>query len=196
MTVSSNYKQVIKKLNRIQKRQVPYATSQGLNDTAFDARKALRVQVVKKLHNPTKFTVNAFLVERANRLKLKSVVFVEDKRVSYLQWAILGGIRITPGIGTGVPVNQKLNKYGNIPGRAKGLVKKKSQFIATIKGITGVWERMGGKQARRVKLVTAFEQQTEYKPRFPFYKIINGVARSQFLRHFKRRFAHAVRTAR
>ena len=54
---------------------------------------------------------------------------------------------------------------------AKGLIKKKNQYIATINGIAGVWER-SGRVGRKSKLITVFEKRVEYRARFSYYKIV------------------------
>lgn len=196
VSVKSDLKKLTKHLNNVQKKQIPYAASQALTDTAFDARKALRVQATKKLDRPTKFTINAFQVDKATKRDLRAAVYVHKLRWSYLKYQILGGSREVSGKGTGVPFSQKLNKFGNIPGRKKGLVKKKRQFVATIKGITGVWERTGGKRNPGIKLVTAFEKKVSYKKRFEFKKIVHGIAKSKFPKHFDKRLTVALKNMR
>lgn len=195
VNVKHDLKRLTKRLDNIQKKQIPFAASQALNDTGFDARKALRAQAPKKLDRPTKFTVNAFRVRKSNKRNLRAVVYIDPLRWAYLKWAIEGGKRKVDGKGTGVPYKAKLNKFGNIPGRKKGLIKKKKQFIATIKGITGVWERYG-KGGKDVRLMVAFEKDVQYERRFPFEKIVRGVAKNRFPKHLQRRLNRALATAR
>lgn len=196
MNVRGDVREVERMLTRLQRRQVPFATAQALNDTAFAARKAEMVQAEQKLHKPTPFTVKGFQVNKARKSNLRAQVFIEPKRWKYLKWQVEGGTRRATGRGTGVPTeHRKLNRYGNIPGRRKGLVKGKRQFIATIRGISGVWERYG-RGGKQVRLLVAFERSVEYAKRFPFYKIAEGVARNTFVRHFNRRLARALRSTR
>ena len=195
LSVSVDINGVERYLDKVQK-QVPFAISQALNDVAFDSRKALRAQAIKKLDRPTKFTLDGFRVVKAKKTNLESVVYVEGKRVGYMIWQIKGGVRQAKNKGTGVPVNARLNKYGNIPGRKKGLVKNSKQFIGTVKGVTGVWQKAGGKRNPKLKLMTAFEKSVRYSARFPFDKIIKGVVKNKFRSHFNKRMANALRTAR
>lgn len=196
INVKHNLKEVERQLSRVQRKQIPFATSMALNNTAFQARKALMAQAPVKLDRPTKYTVNAFRVEKASKRKLVASVYVDDTRAHYLKYQIHGGTRVGRGMGTGVPTrNRKLNAYGNIPGRRGGLVKGKKQFISTIKGVPGVWERYGRK-GRKVKLMVGFEKQVSYRPRFPFYKIVEGVVRSRFKRNLEASIARALHTAR
>lgn len=195
LDVRSDVKQVTRMLTNLQKKQVPFATSKALNDTANDVQRAETAQLPKKLDRPTPFTMRAFGVKRSTKRKLIATVFIKDIQAEYLKYQIEGGRRTTEGKGTGVPYkNKKLNVYGNIPGRRKGLVKGKRQFIATIKGIPGVWEVRGKKRAPR--LMIAFEKTVRYKERFPFVKIAEGTARNRFPRRFSAALEHAMRTAR
>jgi len=195
ISIQSNIDDVIRSMNSIARKQIPFAASQAINDTTLDAQKALKVQASAKLDRPTKSTVNSFRVKRSNKRHLVGEVFILPWAYDYLKYQIEGGTRTASGKGTGVPVNARLNKFGNIPGRRKGLVKKKNQFIATIKGISGVWER-SGRRGRALKLVTAFEKSVEYKARFPFQKIVAGVVKNRFNKHMHKRLRSALESAR
>ncbi len=197
LDISHNIKDVQKQLTRIQRQQIPFAAAKALTDTARDAQKAVKKQIPKKIDRPTRFTVNAIGFARATKRKLSSEVFVKPLQEKYLKWQIDGGTRTVGGHGTGVPTkNKKLNKFGNIPGRKGGLVKGKSQFIATIAGVSGVWQRYGGKKNPRVKLIVAFEQTVKYEKRLPFYKIVTRTAASQFPKRFNQSLRLALATSR
>ena len=195
ISIKSELKDLAKDLTSLQKKQIPFAASQALNDTAFQARKALRAQAVKKLDRPTRFTVNGFRVGKSTKRNLVSEVYINAEVAKYLKYQIIGGTRKASGKGTGVPFNAKLNKFGNIPARAKGLIKKKNQFIATIRGVTGVFERYG-KGGKAVKLIVAFEAQVKYNPIFPYFRIVEGVVENNFKKHMNIRLARAIQSAR
>lgn len=196
ISVTHDLHKITRHLNLLQSKQVPYAVSQAINDTARDAQTAVKVQAEQKLDRPTKQTINAFMVKNSTKRNLVGEVFILPWANEYLKYQIDGGKRPTKGRGTGVPTrNARLNQYGNIPNRKQGLVKNKKQFIATIHGITGVWERQG-KGGRTVKLIVAIERDVQYKPRFPFQRIVQGVVQSKFSRHFIRRLQAALSTAR
>lgn len=197
LDVRLDIKQVTKSLNRLQRKQVPFATALALTKTVQDIKRAEDKQLETKLHKPTRFTRGAIGFKGAKKNNLVAYVFVKDIQAKYLRYQISGGRRITAGKGTGVPTrNRKLNAFGNIPGRRKGLVKGKKQFVATINGISGVWERTGNKKKRGVKLLIAFEKVVKYEKRFPFYKIAEGVARARFPRNFNTALQRAIDTAR
>ena len=51
--IKGDLKPLIRSLNNIQKKQIPFAVSRAINDTLFDIQKAQKVQMPKKLDNPT-----------------------------------------------------------------------------------------------------------------------------------------------
>jgi hypothetical protein len=195
--ISHNIKDVQKQLTRLQRKQIPFAAAKALTDTAWDAQRAVTRQIPQKLDRPTKFTRGAIGVKRATKRKLISEVFVKPVQAEYLKWQIDGGVRRISGVGTGVPTkNKKLNKFGNIPGRKSGLIKGKNQFIATMRGVTGVWQRFGGKRNPQVKLIVAFEKTVRYEKRLLFYKIVLSVVNSKFAKNFDKSIRLALATMR
>lgn len=209
VSVVANIREVEKYLNDVQLRQMPYATANALNRTASQTQRVLKFMMRKKLDRPTSWTVNGILYDKAHKRQgslLQSSVFIGGSegsrfgqdRVKYMGWQVEGGVRTAGGMGTGVPTaNAKLNQYGNIPNRKAGLVKK-NQFIATIGGVSGVWERTKRtkRKASRLKLMVAFEKQVSYKPKFPFYKIATRVIRNNFHKHMESSLRQALASAR
>jgi len=203
--VKGDMKPIIKHLNKTQKKQIPYAAAQAINSTLFDVMKAEKAQMPKKLDRPTPFTLKAFRINKAKKTELVGDIHITPERWKYLKYQVEGGTR-TGNIG--VPTrNAKLNKYGNIPMRRKGLIKNKNQFIGTFNNIGGVWERghyskkgtfttKGKSASTALKLIVAFENTVTYEKRFPFHKIAKGVARKKFQRNFKHSLARALATAR
>ena len=192
ISVKHNLDKIAKQLSNIKKKQIPFAASQALNDTAFAARQELRKQSYKKIDRPTKFTVNAFQVIKSTKRNLQSVVYIEDKRWKYLQDIIEGTTKTHRKKGYAIPVNSPLNKYGNIPGRT--LLKNKRQFISTINGVSGVWERVRG--SNRLKLVVAFEKRVTHEKRFNFSRIVGAIVQRKFGMFFNQRLQNALRAAR
>lgn len=197
LTVKADVKKLTRSLSRMQHKQIPFATSKALNDTAFDARKDLMIKTVSHIDRPTPFTKKGFLVKKSTKRNLTAQVFIKDSVYKYLKWIIEGGTRTSPGKGTGVPTrNTNLNQYGNIRGRRQGLAKGKNQFIATIKGISGVWKRTGGKRSKGVKLMVVFEKSVSYRKTFPFVKLVDKTVKRRFTKNFERSMRKALATAR
>ena len=207
ISIKADVKAAKKMLRGFQK-QIPFATATALTDTVKAVQRAEQKQMPRKLDRPTPFTIRGIAFEKATKSKLSARVFILPIQARYLRYQIEGGTRRATGRGFGVPTKRaRLNKFGNIPGRRKGLVKKKNQFIGEIGGILGVWERghynkrgefttRGKSRATSVKLIVAFVQSVEYRKRFPFYKIGDGVINSTWRKHFNAAIQYAIRTAR
>jgi len=198
-------KQVTRWLSDIQRKQIPFATAKALTVTAAQAKKAIDVQLPKKLDRPTPFTRRAIGIKAARKTLLQSEVFVKDIQWEYLKYAIEGGTRrpkknaiATPGSKT------KLNKYGNMPGArgkaAKLLANKKKYFSGKPRGHNGapagIWQRMGKAGRGTIRLVVQYKKQITYKKRLPFRKIVEGVVSHRWQKNFQQAFADAMRTAR
>ena len=169
--IDSNIKQFTKGLNSVAKKKLPLITRSAINNTLFGLKKEMAKQTVKKLDRPTPFTQKGFFINKARGKKLSGSLFIRPEVAKYLRWVIDGGLKRE---GRMIPIpftaNAKLNKFGNIVGKRSGLIKKKSQFIGTIKNITGVWERIN--KGMNVKLIIGFKPSVQYEGgKFPFYRI-------------------------
>ena len=88
----------------------------------------------------------------------------------------------------------KLNAYGNIPGKRKGLSYQKNRFIAkTRSGNSAVWQKKG-KDA--VPIIWLNKKDPYYKAIFPFYRIAQGLVANVFPQEFSKTLRDALRTAR
>ena len=191
--IKDNIKEATKWTTSLQKKQIPFATANAINQTLFQTRKVMMKQTEQKLNNPTPFTVKSYLVDRAKKTKLSGMLFIREAAEKYLKFQILGGTR-SRGKKFSIPTsNAKLNKYGNIIGKKSGLIKKKSQFLQTINGITGVWERQ---RDNKLKLIIALKNSANYKPKLPFYTIAEKYAASKFNKNFTNALNRALKTAK
>ena len=98
-------------------KQLPFATSMAINDSAFDARKALNSGTKGAFHVPVKFTQSAFLVQKSKKRELVAYVYAQDKagkdRARYLRFGINGGSR--PQKGMDVFFERGVPNDGTIP---------------------------------------------------------------------------------
>jgi hypothetical protein len=196
ISVSSNINKVARQLSREAKTQIPFATASAINNTAFSVRKAVQVQLPKYIDRPTPYTVRGVRVDKAKKTLLQGSVFFIPRVAEYMWYQVEGGTRRASKKWIAVPTgNVKLNKYGNVPRSKKGLIKTNRQFIGKINETTGVWQ--GGTRAEpRIKLLHKFVKQAQYKRRFPFYKISQGLINSQFDKEFAKAFNRAMATRR
>jgi hypothetical protein len=166
--IKDNFKEVVKNFNRLEKKQLPFASMNSINKVMSMMKPYFKLVTRKVFNSPTPFTQNAFHFFKANLKSMRGVFFIKSAQEEYLRYQIDGGIRST---GKKIPVpfyNARLNKYGNIIGKRTGLLKKRTQFIAEIKGVSGVYERQ---KKGPPKLLYSFHDSVEYKTRFNFFKI-------------------------
>lgn len=194
--IKDNIKEFNKGLNKFQKKQMPFATAQAINNTLFGLKKEMVKQTVKKLDRPVPFTQRGFLINKAKKTNQVGILYVKPEVAEYLKYQIDGGVRSQA---TKIPVpilkNKRLNKYGNIAGKRSGLVKGSKEFIGTIKGITGVWKQQRKGQAPI--LLIKFHDSVRYdKKPFDFYKIGNNYARNTFDKQLDKALRKALKTAR
>jgi hypothetical protein len=183
-SVAQQIQRLVAKLGKFN-RTVSADIARGINDTAFRAITELRRQASLKLDRPTPFTLSGFRYNKATPTSLNARVYVDPLRARYMMYQVLGGTRRPRGKKfIPVPVGIRLNQYGNIAGKQRGLVRNDRQFLGTIKGVHGVWERQ---RSGKVKLLVEFERSVQYKARFPFYKIVQGIAKTHLLANIERR---------
>jgi len=199
-------------------KQLPFAISQALNSTAFDARKSINASTRQYFDNPTRFIQNAYLVQKSTKRTLTAIVFPEAKRQPYLLRNITGGRRgskpfeaklvsaSSGAIQSGsklVPVGIKRNAQGNVSLAALkrltgqiGPTGRNSVFIGTPKGGNrppGVYQRVG-----RFKLRPLFVTlpSANYRPIFPVQEIGFKVAERRFGGYLRSSLEKALASAR
>jgi hypothetical protein len=206
-------------------KQLPFATSLALNNTAFDVRKSLNDGTRGVFHSPVRFTQTAFLVQKSKKRELIALVFAQDKqgkdRARYLRFGIAGGQR--PQKGMDVFFERGVPNDGTIPNGAyfmpTSLVKINSAgnvTQATLKRITKglnseprggffIGTPRGGNRApgiyrrSRAKLQPYFIATTnkpDYTERFDIESIGTKVVDRRFNQHFQAALKRALATAR
>jgi len=194
--IKDNIKQFTKGLSKVQKKQIPFATTQSINNTLFGLKKEMAKQTVKKLDRPVAFTQRGFLIDKAKKTKQIGVLRIRPEVADYLKFQIDGGVRSgAKKIPVPITKNKRLNKFGNIAGKRTGLVKGSKEFIATIGGATGVWKQ--GRKGQQPTLLIKFHDSVKYdKKPFDFYKIGKGYINNTYDKQFKKALTKALRTAK
>lgn len=208
----ADIKQALPYLNRLAKKQIPYATSRALNDVAVKAYRQERAKIYQQLDRPKPYTVSGIRYQKSTKKDLIAGVYIKPIQSRYLRKQILGGMRRPRG-GTALPVNFPLDEFGNIPGRRRGLIKKSLQFkargrtktgkrrkgkahyqfVADIKGIIGIWDYR--RDSRQLKLMARIQKTVKYKPRFKFFDNAERVGRKYFASFFYKHLENAIKTA-
>lgn len=140
-------------------KDIRFGTARALTLTAKTVQKAQIEELPKILDRPKPFTQNAIRIRAANKQNLTATVFMMDKTAWYLEPYEFGGrTKLNKGAKSQVlPVNQRLDQYGNIPRFTIGrLTKRKDVFIGEIKTkkgmVKGVFQRAKQpKNARKSK---------------------------------------------
>jgi hypothetical protein len=202
-------------------KQLPFATSKALNDTAFDARTSLSGATRQYFDRPTSFTQKGFGVERSSKRNLEVIVGTERKRARYLRTQITGGARSQKGFerlflsqitaGAHIPRDSqfvptslvKLNTSGNVSlatlKRIKQGLGSNPQggfFVGTPKGgdrPAGIYRRSKG---QLFPYFIAIDQAAEYRPRFPMLDVVGKVYQRRYASHFRTALERAIATAR
>ena len=214
ISVVAETKKLTKHLNRIQKKQIPFATSKALNAVAFDARSFIQKSLPRKLDRPTKGIISSVQVQQSKKKNLVAIVGFAGLGFKSTKWKespakimrrhIEGGTRKhSPHGGTalGLPVpiikNIKLNKFGNLPRtKIKTLLAKPDKYFSgKPKGRdAGVYQRIKTKNKRGLKMLVNYEKTTQYQGgRFPLRKIVEAAVRNKYRKRFDAALKYALK---
>ena len=214
--IRADVKELTKSLNRIQRKQIPFATSKALNNVAFDVRKSLQDGLDVHLDRPTSYTKRGVQVEKSTKKNLvakvgfRSRTFGRGKgaihQAEYMARQIKGGLRTPKGNAIPVPIvkNLNLNRYGSIRrNKINQALGNQEKFFSgkpkNAKGMgtgEGIWERYGGKRKPKIKMLISWNNKTNYQARFPFKNIAIRSVRNNFRKRFDAALQQAFKTAR
>lgn len=201
LSVKSDIKKTVRKLNRIQRKQVPFAVAKALTVTTRRVQRAEVKQLKKDLDRPTPFTQRAFKVIRAEkrdflRGKAKAILRIKPIQDAYLKTQIFGGFKLPKRRAHVIGREARANRYGNLPrGTVKRLLARPDVFSGTVGRTRGIWQRTG-RGKRDLKLLVQYVDRTSYRPRFRFFETANRTARRFFGRQLVVELKKAIRTAR
>ena len=190
--VDTNVKQFTKKLGFFEKDLMKSATPRAINKTLQKLQGHQLLLTKKFLDRPTRQTQKGFFIKFASARQPIGSLNMKDFVAEYLQYQVEGGFRYSDKKNP-VPIqgNASLNQFGNIIGKRRGLIKNKKQFIAEIKGINAVWERVGNKGVKPIILLT--QNYAQYKKKYPFYTASEKFVLKNFDKQLKVAFARAKR---
>ena len=202
LSVHSNTKQLTAHLNRIQRKQIPFATAKALTQTAFDVRRTLQNALPRRLDRPTKGIINSVQVDKATKYNVTARVGFAGLGFGKTAWKespakimrrhIKGGTRYPNKRAIAVPVKQRTNKYGNLPRNKIStlLANTTKYFSGTPKGMSnaGIYER----QKKKLKMLVAWEPKATYQGgRFPF----KGIVKLSVAKNYRKRFERSLQDA-
>ena len=213
----NNIKEVTKQLNRVQKKQIPFAAMLTINELAKDLSKKGGTGVIgkatgKKFKKKSgtgamKFTKRNFFYKQASKQSLTATVYWDDRNADYMKFMVFGGTRVPAKSALAIPTKhakKHLNSFGNFrEGAINTLLNDKSKYFkGTPKGARfdseGIFERYGRKTKKggqKIRMLVAFEKDAKYKPVFPFEKIVTSYVASKkhgFEPKFRKHLAKAL----
>lgn len=115
LTVKSELKNLVKRLDDIQKKQIPFATAKALTETGKKVKEAEVQEMKRTFDRPTRFTLNSLFLSPATKQRLVARVWLRDwapkgtPATKYLAPQIEGGGRKLKGF------EILLNRKGVLP---------------------------------------------------------------------------------
>jgi len=212
-SVQSEINKVLKSIDPLTSKQMPFAIAKALTSTAKAVQKDITSELPTAFTSPTAFTKKAFTIKAARKTDLTAWVFAKDAQARYLAYGIQGGERRVKGFERRidamggeagvmlVPTKAvKRDASGNVSlatiRRIAGQSNSKKYFVGTPKGNNrsfGVYERMAGGKLRAL-LIEA--DVGNYRKRLNMIGIGKRVIQSQFMRELEASIAQAIATAR
>lgn len=197
MKVRADLKAAKREFSKLEKKAIPRAARNALNDTAFDVRmfvvRTLYPRSFPNRRNP-RFPSVAFRVSRRARIgKLESRV--EDVLNRYfLPMHIRGGVKIPRGRYRAVPTRNVQRTQRGVAAKHKP-DRLPGAFVADLTGRgPAIWTR--GKATRagvgKLKLWYVLEPSTEVRQVFPFFRLGYAKGRQRWPRHFEREVKRAL----
>ncbi len=197
LSFAHNIREVERDLSDFARKQLPFATSLALNETAQAVRRNADAALGKRLDAPTPFTRRGLLILRSSKGKLWADVLLKDLQAAYLRWQEKGGERPPKAKAIPVPVAIGRNAFGNMP---RGALKRASASKDVFSGRPGGGRLGPGLYQRwkggRLRLLVAFEPRATYAPRLHFERDAERTARAYFPIAFERAINRALASAR
>lgn len=186
--VTSNERELKKKMGIFQRKHLPKATAEALNAIALKVANAERAQLQKRLDRPTPFSIKSINYSRANVKHLDATIFIKDIAAKYLHYPLSGQAENPPKNAL-VPVTggeEILNKFGNITGlKGKAAARPKGRFFAG----NYLFKREGG----GLKLLAVWKDQINHTKLMDFFKIGIGLITKNYDRELDRQIKIAIK---
>jgi hypothetical protein len=198
INIKADIKPLNKKLTSAQKKQIPFATANAINQTAFQTRKQLQKDMDNTFRGgAAPFTKRGVLVQKATKKNLEGAVYINKEQSKYLQKQVFGGIR-REGYFIPIPYRNRvgLTKQGNLTkAKLRTLINNKNNRVLEINGVRGVYEVKKGQQPKL--LVAMNQKEANYNnPKFRFFQRGQLTINKNFKKNYKKQLTRAIKTAR
>ena len=192
LNVKGDIRQVTRYLNKVQKRQVPFAIALALTRTVQDAQKSIQSAIPHIFKTTKKWWAKSqptgIKIRPATKANLTASVYTN---APFAELQEEGGTKRPRKRFLAVPT-KATPKSRRKAGGASITMKQKKTFTTE----AGIFRRKGGKRSQTIEKLFTFTKQARIKPRFGFKGIARKVARRRFKKNFEMALAKALRTAR
>ena len=193
LNVKSNVKSWTRDLDKIQKRQVPFATARALTWTAQAVQKAIQDRIQRVFENRKKWWLKqqptGIKIKPAKKTHLIASIYTDAYFADEQEF---GGLK-RPHRGRSILVpSDKVPKSRRKAGGAGAMLKQKTVFSNR----KGVFRRVGGKKSRKVALLFWRTPSATVKPRLEFRETARRTAAAKFKQKFMDSLSKALKTAR
>jgi hypothetical protein len=212
ITVTVDVRDAQAKLSAFARNQLPFALTTAVNSLAFDLMRAENAHIAKVFKHPRPFTQRATQVEKkARKGDPTAIVSVRADRAKYLQPYEFGGVHKLPGTALLNPKDVDLDQYGQLTkNKIKKLLARPDCFAATIRGISGVWQRIRVVRvavqpgwtgqppagAGRLRLLIRFGNALPVHQQLRWLDTATGMVAAQWPKAFDAAMAKAIATAK
>ena len=206
-------------LTELQRKQIPFAASRALNQVAFELQLHERLSIKQTFKTPRPFTQRSVLVTQARKTNLSATVFIRPEVARYLAPYEFGGVHVVPGKAQLVPINLRLDQYGQLTKATLAKLNEASHekdsgvFFGRVGKTVGYWMRLKPpaapttkrrgktiygpvKPPPRLKLLGEIEHPVEVHGHLDFEKTAREIVHDNWPDAFERAIASALASAR
>ena len=194
--LASNYKQLERRLNSVQRKQLPFAFSKTLNEVA----KRIRKRIVDRTY-PSSFDVRdgrfanaTFRIDYSSKRKLEARVYDRLGRAN-LKLHAEGGVKRAKSGSIAVPTQYV---KGRRTGRGVRRNLRPREVVDSQKGYKtqrAIFQAYGPKGSKK-RLMYSLVPSARISKRFPFYEDANKIVRKDLSRVFNYQLKQALRSRR
>ncbi len=208
LIITTNIREVLRQVENLSARQIPFATSLALTRTAQAIQADVRQDLSQRFVIRRDWISRGIRIRPASKTNLRAEVGSVDPFMARQE---LGGVKTAKGGGSvSIPLVQGQGGPGGArktittvtpPSRwPKAMLSRPGYFVGpTRSGKTGLWQRQGGRgknARRRIRLMYVFQQGVRVKARWGFRGRAEAMVARRFPGEWAKAMAEAMATAR
>jgi len=211
VSIESNIAKLTKDVPAFFRKQIPFATSQALNDTArLSATRETRQDMKSELQKVTRFTQSGMRYKRSNKRNLTSQVYMDPLRWKYMRYSVNALTKQPAGKVIAIPTKKGATYRRKYKGNWIGQIIKEGGFWLELRnGTTALFQRraLGSRGSNRgrsrrgntgtglVMLAYGIEK-ADYDMQFDYMGSVERSIEKHFNTAFNKRMRRAIDTAR